>query len=507
MPSLSKKLLGIFVLITLIGATKFTQAQVSVLTQKYNNARTGANLSETVLNTSNVNINNFGMLFSRPVDGQIYAQPLYMPNLNIGGKVRNVVFVATMHDSVYAFDADDPNANTPLWYTPFLNPTAGIYSVPYPEVTWTPDIAPEIGITSTPVIDPNTSTIYVVAKTKEVSGGNTTYPHRLHALDIFTGQEKPNSPVLLQAEVPGEGDGSYTNPSGIKMVPFNTKTVNQRPALTLSNGVLYIASASHGDVGPYHGWILSYHPQTLALISAFNTTPNGGLGGIWQSGQGLAVDASGNLYFATGNGSFDEAKNNYGDSYLKMSTNAGVLSVADYFTPYNQDYLNQIDADLGVGGVMLIPDSNLLIGGGKEGRLYLMQRDNMGKYNPTKTGATDDSQIRQWFWGYNAHLHGTPIYWQGPQGRTVYLWSENDHGKAYRYLPDLSLPNGIGGLETTAFAQTAMQVPEGMPGVSLQSLQTEANPEQESFGRITLGMVTRTKRFVVEFSVPLMRKQ
>jgi len=249
-------------------------------------------LNESVLTPANVNTTTFGLLFSVPVDGQIYAQPLYVSGLNIGGTVHNTVFVATEHDSVYAFDADTPSP--PLWQTSFMSPAAGITTVSSADVNCTV-ITPEIGITSTPVIDPNSGTLYVVAATKE----NGTFFHRVHALDVMTGTDKV-PPVVIQGNVPGTGDGSAN-------VSFVSLQHLQRAALLLSNGALYIAFASYCDLTPYHGWVFAYDAQTLAQVGIFNDTPNGQRGGIWQSGGGPAADANGNVYVMTGNGTFDGA--------------------------------------------------------------------------------------------------------------------------------------------------------------------------------------------------------
>lgn len=370
-----------------------SRAGTSVLTSHNDNARTGLNTNETVLTPANVASTNFGLLFTQPVDGFVYAQPLVMTNVLIPGKgAHNVVFVATEHDGVYAFDADnDSGSNSlPLWQTSFINPAAGVTSVPSADVGCT-DLLPEIGITSTPVIDPVSGTIYVEAKTEELTNGVTTFVHRLHALDVTTGAEKFGGPVVIQVSVPGSGDGN----DGAGNVPFDPMMHMNRPGLLLSQGVVYLAYASHCDNSPYHGWVIGYDAHTLALSNIFNTTPNGGLGGIWQSGAGPAADADGNIFVMTGNGTFDSTTNNdYGDSFLRISTTNG-LQLADYFTPFNQDALSSADEDLGSGGPMLLPDAvgsvahpHLLVGCGKEGKIYLLDRDNMGKFR-----SANDNQI------------------------------------------------------------------------------------------------------------------
>ena len=289
-----------------------------VFTYHNDNLRTGQNLNETTLTWANVNQAQFGKKFSYPLDGIAYASPLYVANVSIPAQgVHNVVYVATEHDSVYAFDADGLTP-TPLWKVSFINPPA-VTTVPAADTGECCDIAPEIGITGTPVIDQGPGTLYVVAKTKE----GTNYVQRLHALDITTGAEKFGGPKVIQASVPGNGDGN----DGKGNVPFNALRENQRPALLLSNGVVYIGFASHGDNGPYHGWVLGYDATTLQQVMAYNNTPNGGEGGIWQSGGGLAADSAGNLYFVAGNGTFDANTGgvDYGESVEKISpSGAGI---------------------------------------------------------------------------------------------------------------------------------------------------------------------------------------
>lgn len=447
----------------------------AVLTHHNNIARTGANLLETQLNTNNVRPDSFGKLFTRKVDGQIYAQPLYVPGMFINGKKRNVVFVATMHSTVYAFDADDPNASEPLWKTPFLNDKKGIIACPIWEVGWwDTNIWPEVGIVSTPVIDVKNGFLICVSKTKEVDPADPNnnakwrYPSRIHKLNLLTGQEVRFSNVEVKATVPGTGDGA----NGDGSLSFYSRLQMNRPGLLLMNDTVFIAFGAHSDTTPYHGWVFAYDAKYLTQKAVWCSTPNGktdpsgypiGAGGIWQSGQGLTADSAGNIYFEIGNGSFSADKKgvDYGDSFVKLRLNTTIpkksaFEVLDYFTPYNQDWLNRVDADLGVSGPMLIPGTDLLVGGGKGGVLYLLNKNQMGGYNPN-----GDTQIPQWLWTFPAHLHGAPVYWDSAAGSLVYVWGENDRMKAYK------LDKAKGVFQTTPFAMSDMYVPWGMPGATL----------------------------------------
>jgi hypothetical protein len=424
----------------------WAQAQAGVLTQHNDNSRTGANLNETILNTSNVNVNQFGKLFARVVDGQVYAQPLYVPGVNIQG-LHNVVYVATMTNNLYAFDADDPAASEPLWQVNF-GP-----SVPNLDVSGPNDIEGPIGITSTPVIDNASGTLYCVAKTKE----GTSYVQRLHALDLTSGQEKLGGPVVIDGSVPGIGDDSVAG-----TIRFNALRHLNRPALLLSTGYLYIAFGSHEDNRPFHGWVLSYDTATLQQVASFNVTPSGWGGGIWSSGQGLALDDSGSIYFMTGNGTFNTIAGGQDCSscFIKLST--PFLNLVDWFAPYNQNDLNVNDFDLNSSGPLLLPGFNRLVGGGKEGKLYVLDRANMGHFQAgSNSQIVQDLQIT-----YGNHLHGSPIYWESPvHGPLVYVWYEENHLEAFKIVNGLFETNidPNTGLLAPATKST-MAVPPGMPG-------------------------------------------
>ena len=430
-------------------------AQVNVLTFHNDNARTGQNTNETTLTLANVNSNTFGKLFSYPVDGQLYAQPLILSNVAITNKGNhNVLFVATTHGSVYAFDADT-NAgtnSTPLWQVSFINPAAGITTVPNGDVN-SANVAPEIGIVGTPAIDAASGTLYVEMKTKEVSGPTTNYVHRLHALDVGSGSEKFAGPAIINATVNGTGDGN----DGAGHVPFNGRRQMNRPGLLLLNGIVYIAYGSHGDQNPYHGWVLGYDAQTLAQKVVHNNTPNGGLGGYWNGGCGLAADASGSIYGLTGNGTFNASANNFGDSFIRLTNTGTALTLADYFTPYNQLDLANTDADLGSGAVIVLPPSagagtNLVAGCGKRGFIYLVNSTNMGHFN---AATSNDLQIVQSFNGITGSF-GTPAYFNN----MLYYVGPGDRLKAFRFS------NGL--LVTTPASQsgTTFDWPGGSPSIS-----------------------------------------
>ena len=389
-------------------------AQVAVTTQHNDLNRTGADLSETVLNTSNVNVNTFGKIFSHSVDGQIYAQPLYVPNLSIPGQgTHNVVFVCTEHNSVYAFDADNAAAWAPLWQVNFGPSTAGVYN----------SVETEVGITSTPVIDTTSGTLYVADAT--ILNGSMAY--QLHALDITTGNEKFNGPLTIQGSVAGTGGGSSNG-----TLVFDPSLHFQRPALVFANGNVYVAFGSHGnDQSPWHGWIFVYNASTLQEVTHLCLTPNGNGGGVWTGGMGLAADASGNLFTTTGNGTFDGSSGgaDFGDSVIKLDTSNG-LAVSDYFAPSNQASLEAADADLGSSGPILLPNTSLGVTSGKDGRVFLFNTANLGGYHAT------DQVVQEWQATTNALQSGQGgtfgtawVYYNS----NLYLWGHADYLREFSF--------------------------------------------------------------------------
>src|SRR6202046_4024685 len=326
---------AVVLMVILAPATRATAQRVT--TSQYDNARTGANLNETKLTPRNVNVQHFGKLFTLHVDGDVYAQPLFLGGVEIPGKGRHdVLFIATEHDTVYAFDAYGHPA-TPLWQAKFLKD--GFTTVPARDASC-PFISPEIGITSTPVIDPDTGTLYVLARTRDRSGLlDYRYAQRLHALAVTNGAEKFAGPTEIQARMNGSGKGS----KGGKLT-FNALRDNPRAALLLNRGSVYLTWASACDVGPYHGWVMSYSARSLKQKAVFNASPDGDDSGIWEGDTGPAADEAGNIFLATGNGVFDAGKGgrDYGDSLLKLD--GATLKLSDYFAPYNAANLDASDS-------------------------------------------------------------------------------------------------------------------------------------------------------------------
>ncbi len=400
-----------------------------VLTQHNDNGRTGQNLNETILTPSNVNSTTFGKLFSMPVDGYVYAQPLYVSNVSISGGTHNVLYVATEGDSVYAFDAD---TGAQLWHVSLIDTahgaTSGETTVSISQLqaglgdSGCTDLMPQVGITSTPVIDSSTSTMYVETKSAK-SNGNIV--HRLHMISTATGAEISPGPAGISATVSGTSDGGTT-------ITFDGLHHLNRPGLLLANGQVYLGYASHCDDTPYHGWIFAYNASTLAQTAVFITTPNGqGAGGIWMSGAGIAADSSGNIFAPTGNGNYDATDE--GDSVLKL--NGSTLTLTDYFTPFDQgnDQLN--DLDVASGGILLLPTQSgtfpdELIQGTKDGSIYLINRDQMTTNNQHYcAGCTSDPEIVQEILnaGNVVWLYAAPTYFNN----MVYFWGSNDVLKAY----------------------------------------------------------------------------
>ena len=425
--------------------------------------RTGQNLNETTLTPAVVgNTTTFGKKFSQPVDGFIYAQPLYAPNVAISGKgTHNVVFVATEGDSVYAFDADSntgANAN-PLWQASLIDTahgaTAGETTVDSNRDLGCSDLIPQVGITGTPAIDPSTNTMYVETKSREADG--TTFVHRLHALDISTGNEKAGGPSTINATVAGTGDGSNT-------IVFDALNHMDRPGLLLVNGVVFLGYASHCDTQPYHGWVFAYDATTLAQKSVINLTPNGGLGGVWMSGQGLAADSQANVFVSTGNGSFDTSGTvlDFGDSIVKLSLASGALKVTDYFTPFDQDFLAATDTDVSSGGVLLLPDQagnhrHELVQVGKEGTIYVVDRDQMTANNLHYcANCNSDTQIVQELPGALGGMWSSPAYWNN----NVYFWGSFDQLRQY------SITAGGLGVTPTAVGAIGLRYPGATPAIS-----------------------------------------
>jgi hypothetical protein len=456
-------------------ATVYVTANPGTFTFHNDTSRTGQNLNETVLTPANVNAASFGKLFAYTLDGMTFASPLYVANVNVPGQgYHNVVYVATENDSVYAFDADGLSTN-PLWQVSFINPAAGVTTVPAADTQETGDIPNEIGITSTPVIDPTTGTIYVVAATKEVSGTTTSYVQRLHALNITNGTEKFSGPRVIQATVPGTGPSSQGG-----QVPFDPLRENQRAGLLLADGVVYLGFSSHGDNPPFYGWVLGYNAANLQPEMAYNSTPNAGEGGIWMDGDGPAVDAAGNIYFITGNGEFDAntGGQDYGDCFVKINPSATVL---DYFSPYVQATLDAGDLDLGSGGVLLLPDQTgaheyEMVSAGKGGAIYLVDRNDMGHYN------TSGDQIVQSIVGIFTKVTGSeggnfssPVYYNG----YVYFGPVSDSVQAFQLSSGLlstsptSLTSAIYGQRGATLAISAN---DGANGIlwALQSNGTSA---------------------------------
>lgn len=391
-------------------------ANAQMTTAQYDNARTGAYLKEAILTPRNVNQEQFGKIFTLKVDGDIYAQPLFLAGVQIPGKGKHdVVFIATEHDSVYAFDAYG-NPSTPLWRVSFLK--SGATTVPARDVSC-PFTQPEVGITSTPVIDAKSGTLYVLARTKIPSASEgKQYHQQLHALAVATGAERSGSPVEIQAAIHGTGAGSTDG-----NLIFEPVRENPRAALLLSHGLVYLTWGSSCDVGPYHGWVVGYDAASLKRKVVFNASPDADDSGIWASDTGPSADKDGNIFVATGNGQFDAAKGgrDYGDTLLKLHSSGQNLQPVDYFTPFNADELNAKDHDLGSGGPMLLPDQpgphpHLAVIGGKGHIIYVVDRDRMGHYQPANNNHAVQTIPM------SRGIYGSMAYWN----HHVYVLSDYD---------------------------------------------------------------------------------
>jgi len=375
------------------------------LTQHYNNSRTGANLEEVLLAPANINATGFGKLFSETVDGYIYAEPLYVPNLTIQGTNHNVVFVCTENNSVYAFDAD--RGGSALWHV-------NLGTAPTSTQLNCGDVTPQCGITGTPVIDIANSTLYLDAKI--ISG--STYSHQLHALDLTTGSDKFGGPMPISATLGG--------------ITFNPQYQHQRPGLLLLNGVLYLAFGSHCDHNTYHGWLLGYNETNLHQVAVFDTTPNGSQGAIWSCGMGPAADSAGNIYVMSGNGTFDAntGGSDYAQSFLKFSTSNG-LSLVDWFAPWNAVTLSSGDQDVGSGGPVLLPGTHLLVGMDKSGTLFLVDQNHLGHF---ANGSSDTNIVQEFTANPQTDTIGqSPVYWNGPTNQFLFLGCGNGQTKAFLF--------------------------------------------------------------------------
>jgi hypothetical protein len=440
-------------------------SQTNVTTQHNNLKRTGWNNTETQLTQANISNGNFGKLFSRAVDDQIYTQPLVVTNLSIGGGTHNVVFVATVNNTVYAFDADDVNATTPYWQKNLTFNPANYRAIVNSDMTGAcaggySDFSGKMGIVGTPVVDVTTNTLYVVARS--ISNTGAIFVQYLHALDITTGNEKPNSPIYITATYPGTGSG---NLGGV--LTFDQQKQNQRPGLLLYNGLVYLSWASHCDWGPYFGWIIAYDAATLQQKYVYNAAPDGNAAGLWMSGQAPAVDDNGFIYVATGNGTTGKNANpndttNRGESLLKLSTTSGKLKVTDFFTPFDYDYLNTNDLDYGSDGVMLIPNTNLSLSGSKESYLYLIDNTNMGGTTANNSNVLQQIDVNASAATSVKHLHGSPVYFKDESANEyIYAWAEGGLLKQFPFDRGTMLFDTL----NKKVGYTAL--PTGMPGAML----------------------------------------
>jgi hypothetical protein len=461
-----------------------------VFTHHNDLSRDGVNSQEYALTPGNVSTTTFGKLFScatattaeaQAGQGAVFTQPLWVPGLNIAGGIHNVIFVATQHDTVFAFDAD-ANPCVTYWQVNLLDTLHGGTSGETP-VFWDDvgcqcgvgDIYPEVGVTGTPVIDPATNTIYLVSTSQDTSLG--TFYQRLHALDLASGNEKLSAPELIQASIPGSGDGGGT-------VEFNPQMENQRPALTVAGGIVYIGWSAHEDANPWHGWLIGYNAANVQQqVAIFNTTPNNQAGGIWAGGGGAAVDNNGYIYVATGNGMYDATLSgtdffDYGDSVLKLQPVTGTdvtpngqnLNLVDWFTPDDQVCLTNSDTDLGAGEPVLLPTQSsgveLLLEMGKEGVVYLINANSMGMLQENNQCQGNNSQIVQTFTGSSSGFYGTPAFWQNG----LYFAGSLDNRGSGDYLKMFSFDPSTGLFDTSPASQSShyYYFPGATPSISSQ---------------------------------------
>ena len=433
-----------------------TPSGTDVITYHFDNLRTGQNVNEMTLTPANVRQATFGKLGEFPVDGLVDAQPLLLSGLAIPGKGnKNVLYAVTEHDSIYAFDADSisPTGGTILWQT-----TALLSAETTSDDRGCAQVTPEIGITSTPVIDRSRNAIYLIAMSKD---GNGNYYQRLHALDLTTGKERFGGPATIQATYPGTGENS----SNGKLV-FDPKQYKERPGLLQIGGTIYTMWSSHCDFRPYTSWIMAYSADTLAQVSVLNLVPNGSDGAIWMAGAAPAADAGGNIYTILGNGDFDTTLNaqgfpsnsDCGNCYVKI-TSTLPLTLLDYFTPLNTVSESNGDVDFGSGGPLLLPDTvdgtgktrHLAIGSGKDGNIYVLDRDNMGKFN----GGADN--IYQLITGQlSGGVYSKPSYFNG----TVYYGAVNDTIKAF------PVTNGLLATSPSSHSAHSFAYPGATPSIS-----------------------------------------
>lgn len=440
------------VLIAAAGVAVICHGQVPVVTGGYDPGRTNADLNETILTPSSVNAVQFGRLFMLPADGQIWAQPLYLPNIDIPEQgTHDVVYFATAHNTVYAYDADA--AGPPLWS---LNLGPSVPSSTYDTATRTyADIAPEIGIIGTPVIDPSSGTLYVVAATLE----NGVCYYRLHALDTAAGTEKFGAPVAIGGTVAGNAEDGTDG-----VVTFNPAQHIQRPALLLLNGVVYVAFGSHGDEGIWHGWIMGYNASNVQQQTAvFNTTPNGYGGSLWDSGRGLSADAQGNIYAVTANGTTDESTD-YSENVLRLTAN---LEVADWFAPSDATLLNDDDGDLGSSGAVLLP-GNLLLTGGKQGLAYLLNSAQLGG------AVANDTQTLQSFPAASVGIYNMAV-WDRSGGPVLYMAGGNAPVEAFPFFGNqfVTTPSSVSSSDyAVAFNGMTVSANGGTPGSGILWMMT-----------------------------------